>query len=163
MTDNGNHNTEFKMVREKIGVMQSAIMYTLSNSLIKLPNSIITLLEVDEEGEIWFQCKAPMSYVHQYEQSFPVKLHFFQQGCSYFVDVNGSATIISHDIDKHDRQNKLLTLKMDVAHSEYVELYSKKRNRVDQLFESAYNWLLYHIAIPRFSKTNFSKLQHDNR
>ena len=163
MTDKTNHSTDYKIVREKIGVMQSAIMYTLSNSLIKLPNSIVTLLEVDEEGQIWFQCKAPMSHAYQYEESFPVKLHFFQQGCTYFVDVNGSATIISHDFDRNDKQNKLLTLKMDVAHSECVDLYTKKRNRVDQFLEVAYNWLLNHIAIPRFSKTSYSNLQHNNR
>jgi general stress protein 26 len=161
--ERANHKKDFKQLQQKIQGMQSAIMYTLSNSLIKLPNSLITLLEIDDEDQIWFQCKAPMTYVHQYENCFPAKLHFFQQGCNYFVDVDGMTTIVNHAIDKHDKQNKLLTLKMDIAHSECVDLYAKKRNRFDQWLEAAYNWVLHHIAIPRFSKTSFPKLQHNNR
>ena len=53
-------NREFKFIREKVYGLHSAVMYSMSNELIKIPNNIITAVKVDEEGQLWFISKRPV-------------------------------------------------------------------------------------------------------
>jgi hypothetical protein len=73
-------DSNLQFIREKIYQVRSAIMYSMSNELVKIPNNIITAVKVDEEGQLWFISKRPVQDLEQCEQSFPVRLHFFVKG-----------------------------------------------------------------------------------
>src|ERR1043166_5688908 len=88
------NENNFHLVLEKVYELHSALMYCLSNELIKVPNSIVKELNISPEGHLWFQCQVPAQLTDQYEQSFPVSLRFFRKGHSHFVTVSGNATII---------------------------------------------------------------------
>ena len=83
-------------IREKIYKLRTAIMYSMSNDLVKMPNSIITAVKVDEEGQLWFVSKSHLQNLDQCEQSFPVRLHFFRKGTNFFVVVSGKAFIVNN-------------------------------------------------------------------
>ena len=153
-------NNNFEFLREKIYRLHSAIMYSMSNELIKIPNSIVSVLRIDGEGHLWFQCKAPLLHIQHYEQNFPARLHFFRKGFKYFVEVSGSTVITSRELDD---KNGTLILKMNINHVEYTEAQARKRTWLDQLMEESYSWVLRTIALPRATKSFFAKLQHHNR
>jgi hypothetical protein len=159
-------DTNYQFIREKIYRLHSAIMYSMSNELIKIPNSIITVLRIDDEGHLWFQCKAPVHHIQHYEQSFPARLHFFRKGVRYFMEVSGSTAIIrsqdSNNIINGTKEAALL-LKMNINSVAYVEPEARKKNRFEHFFENAFNWVLHAIPIPRSSKSFLTKLQHNNR
>ena len=159
------HTAEFKFIRDKIYRLHTAIMYSMSNELIKVPNCLIKLLRMDEEGHMWFQCKAPVVYIQNYEESFPARLHFFRKGFNYFIDVNGSATIIkapAHDETANmSSENEVLLLKLDVNHIEYAEPQTKRKTRLNEWFEKTYNWIMNHIIFPRNQKSFLTKVQHN--
>ena len=54
-------DTNLQFIREKIYTVKSAIMYSMSNELIKLPNCLVEAVKVDNEGQLWFLCKAPVA------------------------------------------------------------------------------------------------------
>ena len=154
------HDTDFQFIREKIYRLHSAIMYSMSNELIKIPNCIVSVLRIDGEGHLWFQCKVPLLHIQHYEQNFPARLHFFRKGFRYFVEVSGSTAITSRE---DDDKNGTLILKMNINQVEYTEPQARKRTWLDQLMEESYGWMLRTLAIPRATKSFFAKLQHHNR
>src|ERR1043166_518040 len=88
------NENNFHLVLEKVYELHSALMYCLSNELIKVPNSIVKVLYISQEGHLWFQCQVPAQLTGQYEHNFPVNLRFFRKGHGSFVTVSGNATII---------------------------------------------------------------------
>ena len=166
MEKSPSRSNDFQFIREKIYRLHSAIMYSMSNELIKIPNSIVTVLRIDEEGQLWFQCKAPILHIRHYEQNFPARLHFFRKGYKYFVEVSGSTMITKTQNTSNTwekSENGTLILKMNINQVEYTEPQVRKKNWFDLVMEDGYNWLLRTIALPRSTKSFFDKLQHHNR
>ena len=91
------NDPNLQFIREKIYHVRSAIMYSMSNDLVKLPNNIVTALRVDNEGNLWFSCSRPAEYVEHCEKSFPARLHFHRKGASFHIEVSGKATIVNHE------------------------------------------------------------------
>ncbi len=158
-------DNNYQFIREKIYRLHSAIMYSMSNELIKIPNSIVTVLRIDDEGHLWFQCKAPVQHIQHYEQNFPARLHFFRKGVRYFMEVSGSTAIIqSQDsIMTNGAKEAALLLKMNINSVAYVEPEVRKKSRIEYFLENAFSWVLHTITIPRSSKSFLAKLQHGNR
>jgi len=161
--DKSTRDTNYEFIREKVYRLHSAIMYSMSNELIKIPNSIVTVLRIDDEGHLWFQCKAPVLHIQHYEQSFPARLHFFRKGIRYFMEVSGSTSIIKAQDSDNTVDTKALLLKMDINSVRYTEPEVPKKTWMDQMLEQSFNWVLRTISIPRMSKSLFAKLQHNNR
>jgi general stress protein 26 len=160
MTTDANLND----IREKIYKLRTAIMYSMSSDLCTLPNSIVTAVHVDGEGHLWFFCQIPVQKVSGYENSFPVRLHFYRKGILFHLEVSGKATIIdeAHCDYMHGEtaeKGKLILIKMTMNSIEYTEPYGKKeRSRFEVLVEKGYKWVLRSITIPQ-SKQVLSKWQ----
>ena len=156
-------------IREKIYQVRSAIMYSMSNDLVKLPNNIVTAIKVDDEGQLWFVSKRPLQRIDQCEQSFPARLHFYRKGSSFFVVVSGKATIVDndntmvHETTTTDYNNeKSVLLKMNMRDIEYIEPDAKKeKNKVELFLENSYKWLLHTVAFHHHSKSVFQRLQQN--
>jgi hypothetical protein len=159
MITDGNLND----IRKKIYQLRTAIMYSMSNDVCKLPNSIVTALEVDDEGQLWFACPKPLQEVSEYEESFPVRLHFYHKGILFHLEVSGKATIVEENFDEHNLQgfkpdDKHMLVRMSMNAIEYTEPYGKReRSRLEMMLEKGYKWMLKNIAIPHSSKPALSK------
>ncbi len=157
-------DTNLQEIREKIYKLQTAIMYSMSNELCKLPNSIVTAVHVDEEGQLWFFCQGPIKNFGGYENSFPVRLHFYRKGMLFHLEVSGKATIMdeAHCDYLHGKtpeKGKVILIKMTMNSIEYTEPYGKKeRSRFEVFVEKGYKWMLKSITIPN-TKTVLSKWQ----
>jgi len=172
MTTDKNAATDLNLqfIRQKIYQLRSAIMYSMSNELVKIPNSIATAIRVDEEGHLWFLCKRPMQFVSECEQHFPARLHFYRKGIRFFVEVSGKATIVNNDerdvnfpVEAGIAVNfleKPVLIKMTMNNIEYVDPgEKKKKNRVYVFLENSYKWFSRTIAFHRHSKPVLAKLQ----
>src|SRR6476469_3345757 len=93
------NDLNLQFIREKVYQLRSAIMYSMSNELVKIPNNVVTALRIDEEGQLWFLSKRPAQFVSECEQDFPARLHFYRKGTNFFVEVSGKATIVNHEWD----------------------------------------------------------------
>jgi hypothetical protein len=159
-------DTNLQFIRGKIYQIRSAIMYSMSNEVIKLPNNIVKAVKVDNEGQLWFVCKHPGWQVDQCERTFPARLHFYKKGIFFHVEVSGKATIVNDTNDfvttTSGTENTLL-IKMTMNSIEYTEPHEKKKNRVEVMLEQGYRWVLHKIALPHDTKSILSKLQSMNR
>lgn len=164
-------DTHLHFIQEKISELQNAVMYSMSKSLVRLPNDIVTYVKVDEEGQLWFLSHCPSHYLSECEQVFPARLHFFRKGVDFFVEVSGKATIVdkisflggaagTKDIN-NDKDAVLI--RMTMSNIEYREPHAKKaKTKLELVAEKSYKWILR--AATGFSHTSaavFSKLyQH---
>lgn len=150
-------------IRRKILKLRTAIMYSLSDDVLKFPNSIVTALRVDNEGQLWFVCQKPPMNISEYDHSFPARLHFYHKGVFFHIEVSGKATIAEENysgylpIEMPAKEN-LMLIRMSMNSIEYTEPFAKKeRTRVEIILEKGYKWALRHIAWPYHSKPAFSK------
>ena len=82
------------ILKSKIMDLQSALFFTESVSIVKLPTHVISDVEVDEEGNIWFVIPKPTMHIEAFEKEIPAKLDFFKKGMDFFVKVRGVATLL---------------------------------------------------------------------
>ncbi|HZF63534.1 MAG TPA: pyridoxamine 5'-phosphate oxidase family protein [Chitinophagaceae bacterium] len=88
-------NQQLNFLQEKIHEIGSAIFFNLSDSILKLPTSIVNTLRVDEYGFVWFYIQKPKQDLREFDQEFPVRLDFFRKGTQYFLQVMGKARIVN--------------------------------------------------------------------
>lgn len=81
-------------LREKIEDIRSALFFSKSESVLKLPNCLVTALQVDEIGNVWLLAPRPKQQLKEFEQRFPVRLDFYQKGKEFYLNVSGNARII---------------------------------------------------------------------
>ncbi|MDB5206088.1 MAG: hypothetical protein JWR72_1163 [Flavisolibacter sp.] len=86
---------QLNFIQERIEEIGSAIFYNLSASVLKLPNTIVTSLQVDDYGFVWFCVQKSTQNIQEFEQEFPVKLDFYKKGVGYFLQVEGKAFVVS--------------------------------------------------------------------
>ncbi len=166
-------DSNLQFIREKIYRIRSAVMYSMSNALVKIPNNIVTAIKVDDEGQLWFLSKRPLQYVDQCEQNFPARLVFYRKGIPYYIEVSGSAMIVNNGyyiINATDgivetREEKTVLIKMSMKDIEYTEPGEKKeKNRLERFLDESYKWLLpaitfsRHYTFSRQSKPELHKL-----
>lgn len=162
------NDPNLQFIREKIYDIRSAIMYSMSNDLVKLPNNIVTAVKVDNDGNLWFTCKRPAEYIDQCEATFPVRLHFYRKGAVCHIEVSGKATIVNEDrnapfITTTNGSEKPLLVKMSMNTVEYTQPQEKKKNKFEIILEQGYRWLLRTVAVSHDTRPILAKLQSMNR
>ncbi len=160
-------DTNLQFISEKIADLQNAVMYSMSNSLVKLPNDIVTSVKVDEEGQLWFLSHLPCQSLKECEQVFPARLHFFRKGRNYFVEVSGKATIMSKipsasSFDTgSNKTKKAVLVKMTMSNVQYVEPQARHaKPKWKELAERTYTWMLRNITFRHPDTSSLGKFNN---
>lgn len=109
--------------------LQSALFFNESKSIVKLPTHVISDVELDNEGSIWFVIPKPSMHIEAYDKEIPAKLDFFKKGTDFFVKVRGTAflqTEISGELLSAEMRERLtnadvILVKVQVQESELVD------------------------------------------
>jgi hypothetical protein len=122
-------NHQLSFLQERIEEIGSAIFYNLSESVLKLPTSIVSTLKVDEYGFVWFFVQKPTQQLSEFDQEFPVKLDFYKKGAGYFLQVMGRGFVVTDP----EEMNAYVTLPEDVKKlaSEKMALVKVKIQKAD--------------------------------
>lgn len=97
-----------QFISDKILDTRVALLHCYSNSLLKLPNTIVNTIRVDADGYIWFYIQRPPQLLSQFDNEFPVTLNYFKKGNSYSLQILGKASLI-YDADELIEPLKLMT------------------------------------------------------
>jgi hypothetical protein len=142
-------NKEF--IQNKLGQIESAVMYPMSSDVGKLPNDVIHFLKVDDYGQIWFAGHKPRGWVRTYDQRFPVRLLFYRKGIEFYIETSGVATIANAEeiLQHRDLINDGAVLyKMTPTLLEYTQTRKPQpaagTNKFSNIF---YNWFMRLLAI----------------
>ena len=84
-------------IRQKIESLKTAIMYSTSNDVLKLPTHIVHTLKVDDNGYLWFIVPKPTQQIAAFESKFPVELQYFKKGSPDVINVHGAAQIVTDE------------------------------------------------------------------
>ena len=119
-------------LHDKIRDLRSALFYSLSNSVLKIPTSIVTALKVDDEGQVWFFVSRPKQQLTEFDRQFPARLEFYKKGKHAVVKINGRACIVNDAEQvtdlvslpaeiKEKALDQLLLIKVKIEKAEYFE------------------------------------------
>ncbi len=160
----------FQFIRDRVNEVKTAIMYNSSNDLVKIPNDIVTVLKVDDEGQLWFLCRHPGMQVSECVESFPVRLHLYRKGVMFHLEVSGKATIVnkSYYVLNGDFGNnqylKSVLIKMSMLQVEYTEPEAKPApGKLESFLKDGYRWLLRNAALPKTHTSVLTKLHRTQR
>lgn len=86
-------------LRDRIQEIGSALFHNTGNAAFKLPTSIINVLSVDEEGNIWFFLHNPDLFIDESDKTFPARLDFYRKGKPFYLQVSGQALVSTNKDD----------------------------------------------------------------
>lgn len=89
-----NNNLHVNFLREKIGELKTALLYCNSKSVLKIPTTIVTAINVDDLGQIWLLVPRPSQNITEFERDFPVTLNFYRKGKNFYLNIDGKAGIV---------------------------------------------------------------------
>lgn len=125
-------NQQLSFLQEKIREIGSALFFNLSESVLKLPTSIVSTLKVDDYGFVWFFVQRPRQQLKEFEMEFPVRMDFFKKGSGCFLQVNGKGWVVTDPEElngfvtlpedaKKLALNEMVLVKVKIMRAEYHE------------------------------------------
>jgi len=142
--------TNLPFLQEKISDLRSALFFSLSNAVLKMPTTIVTALKVDEVGQVWFFVNRPMQHIQEFDKEFPARLEFFKKGKNFYLKIMGKACIVndpeevnglvsvSEDI-KTKAMYQLVLVKVKIQSVEYMENTPSETNSWVNSLRMQYN------------------------
>lgn len=120
-------------LKSKIMELQSALFFTESSSLVKLPTHVIPETEMDAEGQLWFVIPKPAQHIEAFDKEIPTKLDYFKKGKEFFVKVKGTAylmtdaaevesnTALSAGMRANTKNNKVVIVKVKIQDADLID------------------------------------------
>lgn len=131
------------ILKSKIVELQSALLFTESSSIVKLPTHVISDVELDSEGQIWFVIPKPARHIEAYDKEMPAKLDFFKKGKDFFVKVRGTAFLLT-ELDEANANAELseeMKARMNDESVVAVKIKIQDIDMVDNTPKPSQNWL----------------------
>lgn len=144
-------NQQLNFLQEKIREIGSAIFFNLSDSVLKLPTSIVTSLSVDEYGYVWFYIQKPRQNLKEFETEFPVRLDFFKKGKGAFLHVMGKGWMVNDPEEvnslvpvpvdlNQELANNMVLVKVKMLKAEYYETRTTRNSWWQHAVSSVTTW-----------------------
>lgn len=148
---------QLNFLQDKIREIGSAIFFNQSDSVLKLPTSIVNTIQVDDYGFVWFFIQRPRQELKEFETEFPVRLDFFRKGKNCFLQVMGKGWVVMDPEEmnsfvvlpeeaKHLADNDMILVKVKIMKAEYYETGTNRQswwqnavNTVSTLFRHSNN------------------------
>lgn len=126
------NTSDLNILQGKIQELRNALFFSQNNSLLRMATTIVSILRVDELGQIWFFVPRPMQALHEFDREFPVKLEFFRKGKKFFLHIAGKAFIVTDP----EEINSLLFDEIKERVADHMVLIKVKMTKADY-FESS--------------------------
>jgi hypothetical protein len=142
-------NQQLSFLQEKIQEIGSAIFFNLSDSVLKLPTSIVNSTKVDEYGFVWFYMQKPKQDLREFDKEFPVRLDFYRKGKTYFLQVMGKAWVVNDPEEINSLEaaqevkskSDMILVKVKILKAEYHETGTQPRSSWwKNAVSSVYTW-----------------------
>lgn len=146
------NNLEF--LKDRIFEIKNVLLFSLSDEVVKIPASIITVLKIDEDGQLWFFTNRPKQIPFDEDKLFPARLQFYRKGKPFYLQVAGTASIddtkeavhalagLNQETETKAMEDMLL-IKLKMAKAEYYEQKPQAdyHNPVRHFFQNLYSVL----------------------
>ena len=146
-------DTPFLLLKKKMESIRVARFSAEINSLLQLPNNIVTILDVEDKGFVWFFTYCKKGFLQDCEKkTFYAYLDFHQRNTGTRIQARGIAQIITEKEELKFIQDKtpydnLVLIKLKVMHVEYTDDYSSTSNWKEKIKKN-----LYHLIFRNHEK-----------
>jgi hypothetical protein len=143
MTSVHANETQNEILKSRIMELNSALFFTESSSIVKLPTHVISDVELDNEGQIWFVIPKPAMNLEAYDKEIPTKLDFFKKGKDFFVKVRGIAFLQTDLMEANTNTGLSAEMKERMNDAELIVVKVKviDTDLVDNTPKPTQNWL----------------------
>jgi len=143
---------QLQFLQKRIEHHHNAVFFNLSDSVSRLPTSVVSTLKVDDTGHIWFVVKRLELPLKEVEMEFPVRLDFFKKNTNYHLQIRGkgfsvtdpeevSAFLGSLPGSTISVYNDTVLVKVKMLNADYFETStSEKTNWWQNAISSISNW-----------------------
>jgi hypothetical protein len=130
-------------LKSKIAELRSALFFTESSSIVKLPTHVVAEVEVDNEGQIWFVIPRPKQNIEAFEKEIPAKMDFFRKGKDFFVKIRGKAFLITDSAEYKNNSELSSSMQEKMSNKELmtVKVVIVDSELVDNTPKAPQNWL----------------------
>ncbi len=144
---------QIQFLQEKINDLKSALFFSLSDSVLKIPTSIVSAIHVDEVGQVWFFMSKPSQQLQEFDREFPARLEFFKKGKNFYLKINGKACIVSDPEELNslvsvpeEMQNRtmdnMVLVKFRIQFADYYEQDEQRtRNWMQNIRNVWFKWI----------------------
>jgi|tagenome__1003787_1003787.scaffolds.fasta_scaffold20563811_2 hypothetical protein len=151
-------NQDLLFLKEKIEEIKIALFKADTDSLLQLPNNIVSTLKVDDEGYIWFFTSCIKPYAHYLDKELYVSLDYYRKENNCRLFIRGKAFIENSKEDmaneeKKDGFDKIVLLKTKILKAEYFENKPFSKITIKEKIRSMFNFV---IAVDSHRKYDFS-------
>jgi len=124
------NRSDIHFLREKIQDLKNALFFPQNTALLRIATAIISVLRVDELGQMWFFVPKPRQALHEFDREFPVRLDFFRKGKKFFLHVSGKAFIVTDPEEinnlvfedlRQQAGNHMVLIKVKMTKADYFE------------------------------------------
>src|SRR5260221_5467862 len=131
------NHSDMHFLQEKIQDLENALFFSQNTALLRIATTIVTVLKVDELGQMWFFVPKPPQALHEFDREFPVRLEFFRKGRDFFLHVSGRAFIVTdpeeinglvHDDIRGLAGNHLVLIRVQMSKADYFETPAPSAN-----------------------------------
>jgi len=144
--------SDLHFLQEKIQDLKNALFFPQNTSLLRITTAIVSVLKVDELGQMWFFVAHPQQAITEFDREFPVRLEFFRKGRDFFLHVLGKAFIVTdseeidglvHDDIRELAGNHLVLIRVQMSKADYFETPTPSANAhwLKDLSTQVYSWL----------------------
>ena len=144
--------SDLHFLQEKIQDLKNALFFPQNTSLLRITTAIVSVLKVDELGQMWFFVARPQQAITEFDREFPVRLEFFRKGRDFFLHVLGKAFIVTdseeidglvHDDIRELAGNHLVLIRVQMSKADYFETPTPSANAhwLKDLSTQVYSWL----------------------
>jgi len=122
--------SDLQFLQQKIQDLKNALFFSQNTSLLRIATTIVSVIKVDELGQMWFFVPRPKQALHEFDREFPVRLEFFRKGREYFLHVSGKAFIVTdpedinglvHDDIREQIGNDLVLIRVKMLKADYFD------------------------------------------
>jgi len=87
--------SDLQFLQQKIQELKNALFFSQNTSVLRIGTTIVSVIKVDELGQMWFFVPRPQQAITEFDKEFPVRLEFFKKGKEFFLHVSGKAFIVT--------------------------------------------------------------------
>lgn len=127
------NNLHLSFLQSRVNDIRSALLFSQSKSVLKLPVSIVKAIRVDELGYVWLLVPRPKQDIREFEQQFPSQLNFFRKGMEFYLNMEGKARIILEPAEIEEMRQAVAAedistlsgfcfVKLEIAQAAYHEI-----------------------------------------
>lgn len=136
-------NNDLLFIKQKIEDIKVALFKAETDSILRLPNNIISTLKADEKGYIWFFTSYTGPYAQYLNKELYVSLEYYKKENTCRLVINGKANIETDNAEfpKEFSYDRVVLLKVKILKAEYFENKTTSLSFKEKI-KSAINYIM---------------------